>query len=74
VDALVLPGAPHDLNQALNAQDKFTAVNDWIAATLGSWRFAARRIRAGVVGEPGLLALEDPAGAEFAEATAALLQ
>ena len=36
VDAFILPGAPHDLNQALNAQEYFTAVNDWIAATLGS--------------------------------------
>lgn len=36
VDAFILPGAPHDVNQALNAQEYFTAVNDWIAATLGS--------------------------------------
>ncbi|HEX5142413.1 MAG TPA: hypothetical protein VFW21_00945 [Mycobacterium sp.] len=36
VDAFVLPGAPHDLNQALNAQEYFTAVNGWIAGTLGS--------------------------------------
>jgi alpha-beta hydrolase superfamily lysophospholipase len=36
VDAFILPDAPHDLNQALNAQEYFTAVNDWIAATLGS--------------------------------------
>jgi pimeloyl-ACP methyl ester carboxylesterase len=36
VDAFILPGAPHDLNQALNAQVYFTAVNHWIAATLGS--------------------------------------
>lgn len=35
VDAFILPGSPHDLNQALNAQEYFTAVNDWIAATLG---------------------------------------
>lgn len=35
VDAFILPGAPHDLNQALNAQEYFTAVNDWIAAKLG---------------------------------------
>ena len=35
VDAFILPGAPHDLNQALNAQEYFTAVNDRIAATLG---------------------------------------
>jgi pimeloyl-ACP methyl ester carboxylesterase len=34
VDAFILPGAPHDLNQALNAEDYFTAVNDWIAATI----------------------------------------
>ncbi len=27
---------PYDLNQALNAQEYFTAINDWIAATLGS--------------------------------------
>ncbi len=36
VDSFILPRAPHDLNQALNAQEYFTAVNDWIAATLGS--------------------------------------
>jgi pimeloyl-ACP methyl ester carboxylesterase len=36
MDAFILPGAPHDLNQALNAQEYFTAVNNWIAATLGS--------------------------------------
>jgi pimeloyl-ACP methyl ester carboxylesterase len=35
VDAFILPRAPHDLNQALNAQEYFTAVNDWITATLG---------------------------------------
>jgi pimeloyl-ACP methyl ester carboxylesterase len=35
VDAFILPGAPHDLNQALNAQQYFTAVNHWIAAKLG---------------------------------------
>jgi hypothetical protein len=35
VDAFILPGAPHDLNQALNAQQYFTAVNHWIATTLG---------------------------------------
>lgn len=34
--AFVLPVPPHDLNQALNAQEYFPAVNDWIAATLGS--------------------------------------
>jgi pimeloyl-ACP methyl ester carboxylesterase len=36
VDAFILPDAPHDLNQALNAREYFTAVNDWIATTLGS--------------------------------------
>jgi hypothetical protein len=36
MDAFVLPVAPHDVNQALNAQEYFTAVNAWIAATLGS--------------------------------------
>lgn len=36
VDAFILSDAPHDLNQALNAQEYFAAVNDWIAATLGS--------------------------------------
>lgn len=36
VDPFILPGAPHVLKQALNAQEYFTAVNDWIAATLGS--------------------------------------
>jgi pimeloyl-ACP methyl ester carboxylesterase len=36
VDAFILPGGPHVVNQALNAQEYFTAVNDWIAATLGS--------------------------------------
>jgi pimeloyl-ACP methyl ester carboxylesterase len=35
VDAFILPDAQHDVNQALNAQEYFTAVNDWIAATLG---------------------------------------
>lgn len=35
VDAFILPGAPHDLNQALNAQQYITAVNNWIATTLG---------------------------------------
>jgi hypothetical protein len=35
VDAFILPRAPHDLNQALNAQQYFTAVNNWITATLG---------------------------------------
>jgi hypothetical protein len=35
VDAFILPGAPHDLNQALNAQQYFTAVSNWIATTLG---------------------------------------
>jgi hypothetical protein len=35
VDAFILPGAPHDLNQALNAQEYFTAVNHWIATALG---------------------------------------
>ena len=35
VDAFILPRAPHDLNQALNAQEYFAAVNHWIAATLG---------------------------------------
>lgn len=34
VDAFILPRAPHDLNQALNAQEYFTAVNNWVAATL----------------------------------------
>lgn len=34
VDAFILPGAPHLLNQALNAREYFTAVNHWIAATL----------------------------------------
>ena len=35
VDPFILSGAPHDLNQALDAQEYFTAVNDWITATLG---------------------------------------
>jgi hypothetical protein len=35
VDAFILPGAPHDLNQALNAQNYFTAVNNWIAGVVG---------------------------------------
>jgi acyl-homoserine lactone acylase PvdQ len=35
VDAFILPRAPHVLNQALNAREYFTAVNNWIAATLG---------------------------------------
>lgn len=35
VDAFILPRGPHDLNQALNAQEYFTAVNDWIATKLG---------------------------------------
>jgi hypothetical protein len=34
VDAFILPDAPHDLNQALNAQQHFTATNRWIAETL----------------------------------------
>lgn len=33
VDAFILPDGPHD--QALNALEYFTAVNDWIAARLG---------------------------------------
>ena len=35
LDAFILPDAPHGLDQALNAQEYFTAVNDWIAAKIG---------------------------------------
>ena len=31
-----IKAAPHDLNQPLNAREYFSAVNNWIAATLGS--------------------------------------
>ncbi len=36
VDAFVLPGAGHDLNQAPNAQRYFAATNEWITQTLGN--------------------------------------
>lgn len=35
LDAYILDGAGHDLNQALDARDYFAAVNSWIRTTLG---------------------------------------
>jgi len=36
LDAYILDGAGHDLNQAVNAPEYFRAVNQWGAKTLGS--------------------------------------